>query len=82
MISFSSRKQPEQKTKQVFWMDGSFGETKGFFSIKEFESSNWIQPFVDVSGQIIATSAEVTLNCGLVKESAQKIPLIQVQELY
>ena len=31
----------------------------------------------DMSGQIITTSAEVTLNCGLVRESP-KIPLIQV----
>ena len=34
-----------------------------------------------VSGQIITTSAKVTLNGGLVRESPQ-IPLIQVQELY
>ena len=32
-------------------------------------------------GQILTTSAEVTLNCGLVRESP-KMPLIQVQELY
>ena len=33
---------------------------------------------LDNSGQIIATSAEVTLNGGLVKESPTRIPLIQV----